>query len=153
MKEILVFGVCLGGVSIAFLAFGTLIRLGYLRAAYAVKGFPVLVPRELVFSMIPLGLMFGIFAFLPLIPSTDELRMRIVIYLVPPLWIIAGILAIWQPWWLKPKWLRWLEKEHGDIIETLWEEVRKEGHAWERRVRTQEQLEEWVAEVRRKHGL
>ena len=63
------------------------------------------------------------------------------------------VLAIWRPWWLKPKWLRWLEKEHGDIIGILWEEVRKEGHAWERRVRTQEQLEQWVEEVQRKRGL
>jgi hypothetical protein len=67
--------------------------------------------------------------------------------------VITYILAIWQPWWLKPAWLRWLEKKHGDILEILWEDVRKDRWRWEREVRTQEDLEAWVAEVRQKHGL
>jgi hypothetical protein len=152
MKDFLVFGVCLAGISIMFLMFGTLIRLGYLRAAYAVRGFPVLVPRELVHGMIPLGLAVGALAVIPLIP-TVEMRGDMVLYVAFPLWIVSGILAIWQPRWLKPKWLRWLEDEHSDIIEVLWEEIREEGHSWERRVRTQEDLEQWVVEVRRKHRL
>ena len=93
----------------------------------------------------------GVLAALPLFPMSA--RSNIVLYIFGPLLIVTYILAMWQPWWLKPKWLRWLEKEHGRIIQVLWEEVRKEGHSWERRVRTQEQLEQWVAEVKRKRGL
>jgi hypothetical protein len=69
-----------------------------------------------------------------------------------PLQVAAYILAACQPRWLKPAWLRWLEREHGDIIGLLWQDVRKDRWGWERRVRTQAQLEAWVAEVRRRHG-
>ena len=153
MQDFLVFGVCLGGMSITFLTFGTLARLGYFKGVYAGKGFPVLVPRELVYGMIPFGLMVGIFAILPLIPPTNELRMKIVIYLVPPLWIIAGILAVWQPHWLKPAWLRWLEDNYGHVQEAIFAEARQMGiRNWETQVRTDEDLKRWADSVARKHG-
>ena len=151
MKELFTFGICLGGMAITFLTLGILTRLGYLRAAYAIRGHSVLAPRAFVYVLIFLGLLAGSFAIIPLMP--EEVRLDFGTFFIGPLWILTLILAIWQPRWLKPKWLRWLEEEHGDIIEILWEEVRKEGHGWERRVRTQEDLEQWVAEVRRKHGL
>jgi hypothetical protein len=150
-KEFLAFGICLGGMAMIFFTWGILIRIGYLRASYAVKGNPVFASPALLHSLILLGLAMGSLAITPLIPQS--LRLDFGTYITIPLWILTLALAIWQPGWLKPKWLRWLEKEHGDIIEILWEEVRKEGHAWGRRVRTQEELEQWVAEVRRKHGL
>jgi hypothetical protein len=150
MNGLLAFG-CVGGMAVAFLTWGILTRLGYLRASYALKGHPVAAPRTLIYGLIPLGLGLGLLAILPLVP--EGMRPDLVSYGLGPLWILTLILAIWQPWWLKPGWVRWLEKEHGDILGILWEEVRKEGHAWERRVRTQEQLEAWVAEVRRKHRL
>ena len=138
-------------MAVTFLTWGILARLGYLRASYTLKGHPVIAPRSLVYGLIPLGLGAGLLAIGPLLP--EEIRPNLVSYGLGPLWILTLILAIWQPWWLKPAWLRWLEKEHGDILGILWKEVRKEGHAWERRVQTQEQLEAWVTEVRRKHGV
>jgi hypothetical protein len=151
MEGFFVFGICLGGMSILFLTWGILIRTGYLRTSYAVKGNPVFASPTLLHSLIFVGLAMGALAILPIVPK--QARSDVVTFVYGPLFISIFIFAIWQPGWLKPKWLRWLEKEHGDIIEILWEEVRKEGHAWERRVRTQEELEQWVAEVRRKHGL
>lgn len=151
MEDFFAFGICLGGMSVFFTTWGILIRIGYLRTSYAVKGNPVFASPALLHSLIFLGLAMGSLAILPLIPP--EARLSFGTYVFGPLIISTFVFAIWQPWWLKPRWLRWLEKEHGDIIEVLWEEVRKEGHAWERRVRTQEELEQWVAEVRRKRGL
>jgi hypothetical protein len=64
------------------------------------------------------------------------------------------ILAIWQPRWIKPTWYRWLEENHGHIIPILQKEAQLlRGPAWSRRVATQEGLEAWVEEVRRKRGL
>jgi hypothetical protein len=71
-----------------------------------------------------------------------------------PMYFISLILAMWQPRWLLPQWYSWLLDKHGDIIYLLEEEARGLGgkEEWERRASTQESLEAWVAEVRRKHG-
>ena len=66
---------------------------------------------------------------------------------------MSMILAIWQPKWLKPHWLRWLEEEHADVIHLLREDVHQDRWGWQRRVKTQAQMEAWVAEVRRRHNL
>jgi hypothetical protein len=64
------------------------------------------------------------------------------------------LFAVRDTWWIKPRWYRWLEEHHGDIIPLLQQEARAMGRwKWQRRVATQEGLEEWVAEVREKHGL
>jgi hypothetical protein len=142
---------CLGLFGIVTFVVGLRVRLGFMRAIFAIKGNPVFAPPNLVYGLMPLGLGGILIAFGGLFPIQvlRDCSLDAAFFLT----VLAIVLAIWQPWWLKPKWLRWLEKEHGDIIEILWEEVRQEGHAWERRVRTQEELEQWVAEVRRKHGL
>ena len=145
--------IILGVFSILFLVTGILTRLGILRSIYAVKGYPVYAPRELVSVLILIALMTLSLWLILILPIAKETRGNLVMYVSIPLLIITYILAMWQPWWLKPAWLRWLEKEHDDIIHLLWEDVRKDRWGWERRVRTQEDLEAWVAEVRHKHGL
>lgn len=145
--------VFVGGFGGLLLVIGILIRLGIWRAIYAVKGYPVYMPRELVLVGIPMALTVLSIGLIPILPIAKENRGDVITYVTAPLLIMTYILAIWQPWWLKPAWLRWLEKEHGDIIHLLWEDVRKDRWGWERRVHTQKGLEEWVAEVRHKHGL
>ena len=145
--------VFVGGFGGLLLVIGILIRLGIWRAIYAVKGYPVYMPRELVLVGIPMALTVLSIGLIPILPIAKENRGDVITYVTAPLLIMTYILAIRQPWWLKPAWLRWLEKEHGDIIHLLWEDVRQDRWGWEQRVRTQAGLEEWVAEVRRKHGL
>lgn len=68
--------------------------------------------------------------------------------------ILGIVFAGFPPSILKPVWLRWLEREHGDIYWLLENEAHEMGlRQWQKRVKTQEDLEEWVAEVRQKHGL
>ncbi len=68
--------------------------------------------------------------------------------------LLGFIFALLQVPVMKPAWLKWLEREHGEIMPLLRREAREMGlDIWQRRVDTQEGLEEWVAEVRRKHGL
>jgi hypothetical protein len=55
---------------------------------------------------------------------------------------------------LTPQWLLWLEEYHAGILNLLKKEAQlMGGREWEARVRTQADLETWVAEVRRKHRL
>lgn len=145
--------IVVGGLGVLFLGVGIMIRLGLWRSICAVKGYPVYMPRALIFVFIPMGFAALSIGLVPLLPIQPENRGDVITYATIPLLIATYILAMWQPWWLKPAWLRWLEKEHGDILEILWEDVREDPWGWERRVRTREDLEEWVAEVRRKHGL
>ncbi len=68
--------------------------------------------------------------------------------------ICGFIFSFLQPSFLKPTWLKWLEQGHGDIMPILQQEANAMGLGiWEARVKTQADLETWVAEVRRKHGL
>jgi hypothetical protein len=152
LSDFLVF-LLLIAFGLVFFTMGVLARLGHFRWIYAMKGHLVLAPPPLVHvaTLIGFGMMF--MGFLPFLPIAPEKRGDLVGYILLPLLIAIYVLAIWQPWWLKPAWLRWLEQEHGDIIELLWEDVRQDRWAWERRVRTQAQLEAWVAEVRRKNEL
>ena len=108
--------ICMGGVGFLFLVVGILVRLGIWRAIYAVKGYPVYMPRELVCVGIPMALTVLSLWFVLVLPIAKETRGNLVMYVPIPLLIITYILAMWQPRWLKPAWLQWLEKEHGDII-------------------------------------
>lgn len=68
------------------------------------------------------------------------------------LWIISYIISYLEPNWTAPKWYRWLKKNHGDIMPYLVRDAREMGRqAWMEQVKTQDGLEQWVAEVRRKY--
>jgi hypothetical protein len=77
-----------------------------------------------------------------------------------PFYITFGLLglgyvfAYFEPNWLSPEWYRWLKKEHGDILEDLAEEAHWLGREeWLKQVETQKDLERWVEDFRRRHGL
>ncbi len=143
----------LGVLGFLFFLLGILLRLGHWRWIFAMKGHSVLTPSSLALVFVPIGLLTMFLGFVPMLPLSKEIRLNLGIYLFIPLVVVTFISAILQPNWLKPIWLRWLEKEHGDIIHLLWEDVREDRWGWERRVKTQKDLETWVNEVRRKHGL
>ena len=116
-------------------------------------GNPVFVNKLLLgIPGILLGLLCLFIAFLVVFPKSQ--RSELFAYIGIPLLFLMVMLAEWQPTWILPKWLRWLKKEHGDIISILWDEARKRDRwEWEEQVRTQQGLEAWVAEVRHKHHL
>jgi hypothetical protein len=66
-----------------------------------------------------------------------------------------GFVAVFvEPSFLKPAWLRWLEREHGSSMPLFWHEVHEMGpEYWQDQVETQAELEEWVTKVLSKHGL
>jgi hypothetical protein len=66
-------------------------------------------------------------------------------------WIISFVFAYLEPDWLAPAWYRWLKREHGKILPLLAQEAHQLGRdEWLKQVQTQEDLENWVTEVRRK---
>ncbi len=138
-------------VGTALLIFGILVRSGRHKRWYLYKGDPALSPKEFAFVCIPFGLMILIMGIAALLP-TPEARQAIFWGVVFPLGIAVAVLLFWPPAWIKPSWLRWLEKNHKGILLLLVEDAR-ETPDWEQRVATQAGLEAWVAEVRRKHGL
>ena len=77
----------------------------------------------------------------------------ILFYFGAGIFILGIIFAGYPPSFLKPAWLKWLEREHGDIYWILENDAHEMGlRIWQKRVKTQEGLEAWVAEVRQKHG-
>jgi hypothetical protein len=145
------FGPALAIVGITFLAAGILVRMGKYRGWYLHKGDPLYSPKEFVYVCIPFGLTvlsMGIAS----LPPSDEIRQTLFWGITFPLGISVAVLLFWPPDWIKPAWVRWLEKNHKDILLLLLENARQTPD-WEQRVATQAGLETWVAEVRRKHGL
>jgi hypothetical protein len=141
-----------GGLGTIALLSGILIRAGIWKTWFATKRIPVLLPTSYYFGYIPFGLMLLSIAF----ASLFEPETRLILFdcLVPLFLVSSIVLSIWQPWWVQPVWYRWLKEHHGNIIPILREEVQAMGGwEWQRRVSTQEGLEQWVAEVRQKRGL
>ncbi len=143
-----------GAIGLCFLTFGTLIRSGRSKIWFLQKSYPFIAPKAIAFALIPMGAVFLLVAIIVWIPDI-ETRGKTFVYGCMPLYFVSLILAMWQPRWLLPQWYSWLLDKHGDIIYLLEEEARRLGgkEEWERRASTQESLEAWVAEVRRKHGL
>lgn len=138
-------------IGIPFFVFGVLVQLGKYKRWYLREGDPLYNPKEFAYVCIPAGLgiiFFGIALFL----STHEARQMVFWGIVFPLCIALIVLLIWLPDWIKPAWVRWLEKEHGDILHLLLRQARRTPN-WEQRVATQAGLEAWVAEVRDKYLL
>jgi hypothetical protein len=139
-------------IGIAFLFFGILVRSGRHKRWYLHKGDPLYNPKEFALVCIPFGLMMLLFGIALVLP-TPEARQAIFWWGAFPLGIAGAVLLFWPPDWIKPAWLRWLEKNNEDIVLLILLEDARETPDWERRVATQAGLEAWVAEVRRKHGL
>jgi hypothetical protein len=104
-----------------------------------------------VYAQIPMGIGFlsfaagGIFQFQGLLFPF--------IYIGGGFFLLGIIFNFIRPSFLKPAWLKWLERKHGDIMPILDKEAYEMGlETWEKYVDNRG-LAVWVAEVRRKNGL
>jgi len=150
MKEV-IFVLVLGSVGVLFIVMGVLIRIGRYKRWYLVDDNSMFYHKAAYYGFIPWGLASMLAPMIIFLP-TGAAEQGLVVYVVFSLLGIGVLLTFWQPWWLTPGWVRWLERNHNDILDILIEEGDQTPN-WARHVNTQEQLEEWVAEVRRKHGL
>jgi hypothetical protein len=147
------------GIGLAFLAFGLTIRLGYHKRYFLVRGpAPFFGPANYHF-LILLGAVFVVMAATALPPDVDT-RSDLLLYVFGPCFVLVLIIGLWQPWWLKPKWIRQLQENHPDIYpflrEAAQEEVgtdRRKAEEWASKMDTVESQNEWVAEVRKRLGM
>lgn len=143
--------VILLSISIGLLWAGISIRIGKYKAWWLIKSTPI-VPLAAAYLGIPLGITFLVWASIAFFPDV-ETRRNIFVYYGGSSFIVACFLALLRPRWLAPKWLLWLEDNQADLLDMLNREAWRMGaQAWQARVRTQVDLEDWVAEVRRKYG-
>ncbi len=142
----------MGGLGLFLLIGGIVARLGLYKSLYVMNGNPAFAPVSLAYMSIPGSALFFSFALVFFLPSV-EIRRQFLFFFILPYQVFLIVLSIWRPWWLKPAWIRWIEKEHSYIQPLLWEDARKNIWKWERQMRTQKDLEKWVSEVQQKHGL
>lgn len=140
------------GTGVSFVYIGVRGLLGYRRAGYLFPFRYGYVGGLVNYGAIPLGIMaigWVIIIILPL-PEHWEGYFFIISSLIGFLGVLLGV---FQPRFMLPQWYRWLQENHKDILPLLREDVRRMGYkTWRRRTDTQESLEEWVAEVRWRHG-
>ena len=139
-----------GGFGAAFLTYGILIRVGVLKYWFIAKYIPGIFPAVLPYVMIPQGLGFFIIALAAFFPEPEEVRF---FFGIGAAVIFLGyVVGTFRPSFLKPRWLRWLESTYpSPTINFLIKEARKLGWwEWQKRVWTQQGLEQWIDEVLRK---
>ncbi|MCB8944947.1 MAG: hypothetical protein H6658_14450 [Ardenticatenaceae bacterium] len=80
----------------------------------------------------------------------DELKLTVLM-----VGIAAPFILAWPASkYLKPKWLRWLEQNHKDIIPFLQAEIQEMGpEIWDKQINTKEELESWVNQVKQRRGI
>ncbi len=140
------------GGGVLFLGFGLLIQLGVIKQWWLVYDTPF-TSSAAAYLSIPFSIVLFAMGLVMFIPDMST-RQKTFLYVVFFGLIPSVILAMIRPRWLVPPWLRWLEDNHKSILGLLKNEARKMGgNEWNRRVRTQSGLEEWVEEVRRKREM
>lgn len=122
---------------------------GLIKSWYILLPLPGKFSSSAVYALLPIGVAFSMLlvaaVFFPV-----EARTSLDIWSV--LFLLFGgiglVFIIWCPPFLKPPWVRWLEREYGYGLHILLDEARTMGRwRWEARVSTREGLEGWVQEV------
>ena len=140
-------------ISLLFFVLGLSVYTGRFKGWWLLNSNPV-TPVGIFYALLPAALMFFVFGVLMLLPIVPERRGFLAFYLVMPLMILTVVLGTWQPSWLTPKWLRWLQTNYPEHLQLLHDEAsRMDRREWNREVRTQEGLESWVEEVLNKNNI
>jgi hypothetical protein len=148
------------GLGSPFVCLGMAIRLGYTKRYFLVRGpAPFFGPANYHFLLLA-GAVLCVLGAIALPPADVETRQDLLGHVFVPCFILAFVVGFWQPWWLKPKWIRQLKQNHPDIYPFLREAAQEEVgtdrdkiREWERKMDTVEGQNEWVAEVRKRLGM
>jgi len=143
-------------LGIFLLIYGIRLRMGYHKTWYMKSWVRA---GSNIYMFIPGGLMallWGLAGIFRLVFSDDRIFIinRCLLGLGILSLVVGVIISFLRPSFIKPNWLRWLEKNHGDILHHLRKEANIMGYPhWENLTSTQAGLEAWVNEVRHKRGL
>lgn len=141
-------------VPFAFGVWWVLMKLGHDKRWFVMPGYYI--SRNFYFALPPflIGFLFVILGAV-LVGQDPNSKIGLYVFFVAfGFYGLAFVFAYLEPDWLAPAWYRWLKREHGHILPLLAQEAQQLGRAeWLKRVQTQADMEKWIAEVRRKHGL
>lgn len=138
---------------LALFGLGLAARLGYLKRMFIRKKITGLSSRNTSYALMPAGLF--LLSFYPIslwkgdrpMEDLSSLVVLVVLFVLP----LAAL--VWQPRWLKPAWLQWLEANYdGRVLEKMFEQARQMGpRRWEAQVKTQTDLEWWAERTAQKN--
>lgn len=133
---------------LSLLIHGVWLRLGKSRGLY----FATHLYANFVYAEIPSGITLILWA-IATIPQLISIQPAI-LGISMGVFLLGLFFNLFPPAFLKPRWLKWIEREHGDMLHILVKEANYLGLVrWGKLVKTQADLEAWVREVRQKHGL
>jgi hypothetical protein len=140
-------------IGFLIMALGVASRLGFFKHLYITKGIPGIYARNSIYGAIPLGLAFMILGVDHAFENLEFFGQSLFSWMFYGCMVLALGFLIWQPRWLKPAWLCWLEFHYGHVLDEMLKEAREMGtRTWGGRVRTQEDLEQWANSVAEKYG-
>jgi hypothetical protein len=123
-----------------------IIWLGWIKSWYILVPLPGKFSSSAVYALLPIGLAFSMLMIAAMFFPT-EARTKLDVWSV--LFLLLGgvglVFIFWCPRWLKPPWVRWLEREYGYCLDVLIDEARKVNRwEWESAVQTREGMQSWV---------
>lgn len=134
---------------------GLAARLGYLKRMFIREKKTGVYSRNTGYALMPAGLF--LLSFYPLSlwkgdKPTEDLAVQVILGV---LFVLPLVALVWQPPWLKPVWLQWLEATYSDtVVEKMFKEARRIGpRQWEAQVKTQADLERWAHSLARKNKV
>ncbi|MCP4535614.1 MAG: hypothetical protein GY832_00535 [Chloroflexi bacterium] len=130
-----------------------IVRVGLIKSWYILEPLPGLLSGTMVYGAPMFGLGFIAIALLAMLPVESGDIVGYGIFFICMSFGMAGfVLAAWQPRWLKPWWVQWLEYEYGYCLDILIKEARAMGRwNWEAQVSTRANFEQWVDSVVERH--
>jgi hypothetical protein len=123
-------------LGIFFVLFGLTIRMGYWKKMYfASKGG--------IYGYIPMGLLFVLYSYYDeVIASHPEYKIHY--YIGFGLLIAISLyFSIAKPKWMKPTWVKWVEKYPPKVINKMTEQVNKDAE-WEKNTASEKSVDAWA---------
>ncbi len=135
-------------VGLVLFGLGLAARLGYLKRMFIREKTTGAYSRNTAYTLMPAGLFLLSFYPISLWTGDGPMGDPLALAILAVLFALPLVTLVWQPTWLKPAWLQWLEANYGPMLEKMFKAARQMGiPQWEDQVKTQAGLEQWANAV------
>jgi len=139
-------------VGLVLFGLGLAARLGYLKRMFIRERATGAYSRNTAYALMPAGLFLLSFYPIFLWKGDRPLDDKSSLFVLAVLFVLPLMTLVWQPVWLKPAWLQWLEANYKPVLEKMFKKARQMGPSqWEAQVKTQADLEQWADNIARKN--
>lgn len=141
-------------IALCLFTFGIYLWRGGYKSLYITRNrLPVVAPQAFKNILIPFGICMFVFALA--MPSFIPKNLRDLFFDIGVvLFVLTLLLGIWDPRWLKPRWLVYLEDTYGrDFTQIILLPAAGDEPGWAQRMRTLEDVKMWAAEVAKQQGF